>query len=186
MSFKSNGIFNGGFFINETEEKFFDKFKSGISEFIESSTNVLILIHGNLSNDQKEILEKSVLNRTSYTIFEVFYSSLVRIFSLNEQMKVTNKNIKVGVGILLDNYVHLISYEHTRGTQVCIKLKQISSNIKEKNNFYEIVFQLTQYNPSFFRNSTKLPYPIHCSSQSNKLGLRIGLKSFKFYNPFYF
>ncbi|MHA1380904.1 MAG: hypothetical protein ACTSRG_21265 [Candidatus Helarchaeota archaeon] len=184
LMFGMNGHFEEGSFINENDESFLIEFSNKIKRLTKEHNKFLILINGLLSNDQYDSLI-NCLNGKRYSIFEVFSTSLIRLFKTNPDGDVINRPISAGYGLYADDFLNLIAYEYSRGTQVCIKIREKFSNNIDTNNLPELIFNLTQFNPAYFRNSTKLPYPIHSSASSLKKGIQYNLDSFDFQVPFY-
>lgn len=182
--FEYNGIFKKGYFINEKEENSKEKLQEFLKEVSNSDKKYLILVNGLLTSEQNETI-KNIFREKQYSLYGVYRSSIVRLFNSDSNDIISNKFVKPGNGIFIEDELHLVTSEPYRGTQVCIKINKIDSNISNDEKLYEKIFHFTRFNPSHFLNLTKLPFPVHFSSNTLKKGLKYNLKTIKFKLPFY-
>ncbi len=184
LGFNLNGSFNSGVFLNESKEDFSEKFTLSLKKLCKNFSQILLLIHGNISNDHKNLILDSLVNK-KYAIYKVSSSSFIRFFKEDYNGKISNDRVRAGIGLLIEDSLHIISYEFAQGTQASIEITEIDSNFGSKEKFYEQIYQMTQYNPSYFRNSIKIPFPIHFASKTLTNGIKLGLGSISFSIPFY-
>ena len=184
LRFNYDGSFEKGFFINEKLEIAIQKFSDFLIESSKENKNFLILINGLMSNEQIEVIKNSFKSK-NYCCYRVNSSSIVRLFRTGNRGEVINKLITPGTGLFIDSQLHLITSEPSQGTQVGITIQKLFSNFKNEDKFLEEIFHFTRYNPAFFRNSCKLPFPIHFSSNALKKGITFRLETFSFNIPFY-
>lgn len=184
LNFEHNGVFINGLFINEFSDSAVKKLLDFLVKISKINNRFLILINGLLSNEQKDTIQNAFENK-EFCCYRVDGSSIVRLFRTNNNGDVLNSLVKPGSGLFLDNQLHLITSEPYQGTQVGIKIQKLFSNIKNENGILEGIFYLTRYNPSFFRNSIKLPFPVHFSHNTLTKGIKFELETFSFKIPFY-
>lgn len=182
--FEYNGIFKKGYFINEKEENSKEKLQEFLKEVSNSDKKYLILVNGLLTSEQNETI-KNIFREKQYSLYGVYRSSIVRLFNSDSNDNISNKFVKPGNGIFIEDELHLVTSEPYSGTQVCIKINKIDSNISNDEKLYEKIFHFTRFNPSHFRNLTSLPFPVHFSSNTLKKGLKYNLKTIKFKLPFF-
>lgn len=186
LSFRIDGGFEEGYFIDENKNEFNSVFGKILEKIVDDKDEILLMINGLVTNELNEILEKN-LDKKTYAIYDISKYSLLRLFTLNRTNEVSDRRVFAGHGVIIEGSLNLVSYEgFVHGTQTCIKITERTSTYQSEKNFYKLIFELTQYNPSFSRNSTKLPYPIHSSSETLKKSIRLNLKTFYFSVPYYF
>ena len=186
LCYEHDGLFKSGVFINESKSNFLSVFMDKLSMLTEDLDQIILLLNCQLNKDMENEIHR-LLNKKKYAIYEVFSNSLIRLYRLDANGNISDRGVSAGYGLVADEFCNIVSHEYTiQGTQICIKTRKKFVNFVDKSEFYELIYKLSQYNPSLTRNSTKLPYPLHSSSKTIKKCTQMKCDTFSFSKPFYF
>ena len=180
LAFEPNGCYRSGFYLIGSESDCIDQFKGFLKD--NKISNGIVFVSSNLTDN----IKSDLITIKNLDFIAISDNSLVRIFHVDSKKEVTDTNVDVGTGILIENEMHLVTFNSSKGTQRCLKLTNIQNHDDEK--FIELCkecFKFTQYHLGFTRNQIKEPWPLHITRITNNKLYMLGFRDLKIPNLIY-